>query len=196
MCLTHKPAQTEAVLIIRVFYSSIVLTHSHPPLNLSFHKLTLLSPVLTASTFPLKLQLTRQATASTLRTVDFHSPTFVSKLLQHRLDLSKVYVRRSEDVQMRNVLSCEAEAMYDLERTVGDQATSRTQSVCPVKICVLCQLPVSTLKSHSLTWQSLPPVTKRLAAPAWFPLALTTWPGATAGAHDTLFTPLPQAWKI
>jgi hypothetical protein len=97
---------------------------------------------------------------------------------------------------MRTVLSCDADAMYDLERTVGDHATSRTQSVWPVRICVLCQLPVSALKSHSLTWQSLPPVTKRRAAPAWLPLALMTWPGATAGAHDTLFTPLPQAWKI
>jgi hypothetical protein len=63
-------------LLVDIHYSSIVLTHSHPPLNLSFHKLTLLSPVLTAKTLPLKLQLTRQATASTLRTVDFHSPTF------------------------------------------------------------------------------------------------------------------------
>jgi hypothetical protein len=97
---------------------------------------------------------------------------------------------------MRTVLSCEADAMYDLDRTVGDHATSRTQSVCPVKICVLCQLAVSALKSHSLTWQSLPPVTNRLAAPAWFPLALMTCPGATAGAHETLLTPLPHAWKI
>ena len=55
-------------------YSSIVFTHSQPPLNLSFHRLTLLSPVLTAKTLPLRLQLTRQATASTLRVVDFHSP--------------------------------------------------------------------------------------------------------------------------
>lgn len=54
-------------------HSSIVLTHSHPPLNLSFHKLTRLSPVLTASTLPLRLQLTRHAAASTLRTVDFQS---------------------------------------------------------------------------------------------------------------------------
>jgi hypothetical protein len=61
---------------------------------------------------------------------------------------------------------------------------------------VFCQLPVSTLNSQSLTWQSLPPVTNRLAAPAWFPLALTTCPGATAGAQETLFTPEPQAWKI
>lgn len=59
-------------------YSSIVLTHSQPPLSFSFHRLTLLSPVLTARTLPLKLQLTLHATASTLRTVDFHSPTFVS----------------------------------------------------------------------------------------------------------------------
>ena len=60
---------------------------------------------------------------------------------------------------MRTVLSCEADAMYDLERTVGDHATSRTQSVCPGRIWVFCQLPVSWLNSHSLTWQSLPPVT-------------------------------------
>lgn len=54
-------------------YSSIVLTQSHPPLSLSFHRLTRLSPVLTASTLPLRLQLTRHAAASTLRTVDFQS---------------------------------------------------------------------------------------------------------------------------
>ena len=106
------------------------------------------------------------------------------------------YVRKSEDVQMRTVLSWYAEAMYDLESTVGDHATSRTQSVWPGRICVFCQLPVSALNSQSLTWQSLPPVTNRRAVPAWFPLALTTWPGATAGAHETLLTPEPQAWKI
>lgn len=105
------------------------------------------------------------------------------------------YLRKSDEVQIRTVLSCEAEAMYDLERTVGDQATSRTQSVCPVSNCVFCQLPDSGLKSHNLTWQSLPPVTNRRATLAWFPLALMTCPGATAGAHDTLFTPLPHAWK-
>lgn len=64
-------------------YSSIVLTHSHPPLSFSFHKLTLLSPVLMAKTLPLKLQLTRHATASTFRTVDFHSPTFISQRLHN-----------------------------------------------------------------------------------------------------------------
>ena len=53
-------------------YSSIVFTHSHPPLSFSFHRLTLLSPVLTANTFPLKLQLTLHATASTFNTVLFH----------------------------------------------------------------------------------------------------------------------------
>lgn len=50
-------------------YSSIVLTQSHPPLRLSFHKLTLLSPPLTARTLPLRLQLTRQTTASNLSSV-------------------------------------------------------------------------------------------------------------------------------
>lgn len=181
------------LIVIFMHYSSMVLTHSHPPLNLSFQRLTLLSPVITANTLPLRLQLTRQATASTLRTVDFHSPTSVSISL---LSMPHVYVRKSDDVQMRTVLSCDAEAMYDFERTVGDHATSRTQSVWPGRMLEFCQLPVSALKSQILTWQSLPPVTKRLAAPAWFPLALTTCPGAVAGAHDTAFTPLPHAWKI
>jgi hypothetical protein len=72
-CLVRVLARDYALLAAR-FYSSMVLTHSQPPLNLSFHKLTRLSPVLTARTLPLKLQLTRHATASTLRTVDFHSP--------------------------------------------------------------------------------------------------------------------------
>ena len=158
----------------RIYYSSIVLTHSHPPLSLSFHRLTLLSPVLTARTLPLRLQLTRQAAASTSSLVRFHSP------------------RRSEEVQMMTVLSWDAEAIYDLERTVGDHATSRTQSRWPPgSICTFCQLPASALNSQILTWQSLPPVTSRLAAAVWFPLALTTCPGATAGAHETLFTPLP-----
>jgi hypothetical protein len=56
---------------------------------------------------------------------------------------------------------------------------------------VAFQLPLSGLKSQTLTWQSLPPVTSRFAAPAWFPLALMTCPGANAGAHETLLTPVP-----
>jgi hypothetical protein len=75
-----------AVIGQRMFYSSIVLTHSQPPLNLSFHKLTRLSPVLIASALPLRLQLTRHAAASTSICVRFHS-------------------RRSEEVQMETVLS-------------------------------------------------------------------------------------------
>lgn len=55
-------------------YSSIVFTFSHSPLSRSFHKLTLLSPVLTARTLPLMLQLTRHATESKGRTVHCHSP--------------------------------------------------------------------------------------------------------------------------
>lgn len=49
--------------------SSIVFTFSHPPLSLSFHRETLLSPVLTARTFPLRLQLTRHATSSKIGSV-------------------------------------------------------------------------------------------------------------------------------
>jgi hypothetical protein len=45
-------------------YSSIVLTHSQPPRSFSFHKLTRLSPPLTASTLPAMLQLHRHTTTS------------------------------------------------------------------------------------------------------------------------------------
>ena len=41
--------------------------------------------------------------------------------------------------------------MYDLERTVGDQATSRTQSVCPGSVVRWLYVPVSGENSHSLT---------------------------------------------
>lgn len=39
-------------------------------------------------------------------------------------------------VQILTVLSCEAEAMYALDSTVGDHATSRTQSVWPDSVLV------------------------------------------------------------
>lgn len=121
------------VRTMKSVYSSMVLTHSHPPLSFSFHRLTLLSPVLTASTLPLRLQLTRHAVASTLSTVDFHSPgpcQYDVRVLWLR------HLRRSDEVQMRTVLSWLADAMYDLDKTVGDQATSRTQSVCPGRVWV------------------------------------------------------------
>src|SRR4051794_33781432 len=38
-------------------------TSSHPPSSPSFHSVTLLSPLATASTFPALLQLTRQTTS-------------------------------------------------------------------------------------------------------------------------------------
>ena len=53
-------------------HSSIDLTHSHSPFRFSFHSETLLSPPLTASTFPLRLQLTRHSTASNCSTVLCH----------------------------------------------------------------------------------------------------------------------------
>jgi hypothetical protein len=56
-----------------------------------------LSPPLTASTFPLKLQLTRQQTASKFSTVAFHSSAPV-------VALGVLY-------QMRTDLSWEADAM-------------------------------------------------------------------------------------
>ena len=96
-------------------YSSIHLTQSHSPLRFSFHKLTLLSPPLTANTLPLKLQLTLHKTASKFKTVGFHSLGCAGSL-----------------VHILTVLSCAADAMYDFWRMVGAQATSRTQSVWPV----------------------------------------------------------------
>jgi hypothetical protein len=75
-------------------YSSMSFTFSHWPLRFSFHKLTLLSPPLTARMLPLRLQLTRQSTVSNSSVWLVHWPG---------LDAS--------EVQMRTVLSCEAEAM-------------------------------------------------------------------------------------
>lgn len=80
-------------------YSSSVFTHSHPPLNFSLHRLTLLSPVLIASTLPLKLQLTLHATASTFRTVDFHSPKSISALLLHPRSSTYASLRTSRCAQ-------------------------------------------------------------------------------------------------
>lgn len=121
---THSPfdQQSRPTLLPPTFlpsnlpHSSIHFTHSHSPLKFSFHKLTRLSPPLTASTFPLRLQLTRHKTVSKFKTMLVHS------LLDGSDDA---------DVQIRTVLSCDAEAMYDFCRIVGAQATSRTQSVCP-----------------------------------------------------------------
>jgi hypothetical protein len=81
--------------------------------------LTLLSPPLTASTLPLKLQLTRHITASNSNVTLVHSFGCAGSV-----------------VQMRTVLSCDADAMYDLESKVGAHATSRTQSVWPERVVV------------------------------------------------------------
>jgi hypothetical protein len=62
----------------------MLLTFSHLPLSLSFHSVTLLSPVLTARTLPLRLQLTRQATASKLSVVGFQSPVGMLALVLTR----------------------------------------------------------------------------------------------------------------
>lgn len=78
-------------------------------------------------------------------------PVSYLQLASQPCAMTKMYVRRSEEVQIRTVLSCDADAMYDFESTVGDQATSRTQSVCPGRICMLLYEPVSALHSHSLT---------------------------------------------
>lgn len=84
-------------------YSSMFLTFSHPPLSLSFHRLTRLSPVLTASTFPLKLQLTRHATASNVSVVDCQSPAVsISCWLFASTEPSNVTYRRQDCCSSRS----------------------------------------------------------------------------------------------
>ena len=115
---------------------------------------------------------------------------------------------------MRTVLSCEADAIYERERMVGDQATSRTQSVWPVSVTVLRYVFCSglntshksqlgepkhtperdtNLQSQILTRQSLPPLTNLLIAP-FSGFALTKLPGRALGAQLTLLTPSPCAF--
>lgn len=116
--------------LVRYAHSSIVLIFSQPPVSFSFHRLTLLSPVLTARTLPLRLQLARQATASKFRVVCCQSPEEDSLAMPIYV-MIKGQALPSEGfvlVQILTVLSCEAEAMYALDSTVGDHATSRTQS--------------------------------------------------------------------
>ena len=82
---------------IEPLYSVTSRTQSHPPFNVSFHSVTLLSPPLTAKTFPLILQLTLQQTlsnSSVLARVHEPSPPPVPVL-----------------VQILTVLSCDADAM-------------------------------------------------------------------------------------
>lgn len=75
-------------------YSSTLLTRSHSPFNVSFHNVTLLSPPLTASTFPLRLQLTRHTTVSRGMTLRAHGDC-----------------ASWSRVQMMTLLSCDADAM-------------------------------------------------------------------------------------
>ena len=163
------------------YHSSIDLTHSHSPFRFSFHSETLLSPPLTASTFPLRLQLTRHSTASNCSTVLCHfspaapprSPSSLppapaplpsgpaspvapdlcaeSVLLLLVLLFVLFFVvpvgacdEDADDVgvaqvQIRTVLSWLADAMYDFCSTVGAHATSRTQSVWPVRVMLWFQ---------------------------------------------------------
>ena len=178
-----KEDQTEGVNYFRFklsHYSSIHLTQSQFPFKSSFQRLTLLSPPLTANTFPLKLQLTRHTTASNSgRTVHFQSPSVLGSW-----------------VHILTVLSCDALAMYDLESTVGAHATSRTQSVWPVRVFVVSYPCVWGLYAQIFKTQSLPPVTNRRCGPSPPASLRTKLPGATAGAQLTAFTPIPCAWKM
>lgn len=92
-CLANQTA-CYALYNAIIPYSSILFTHSHSPRKFSFHSETRLSPCETASTFPDKLQLTRHSTASNLSSLQLHSAPGVDV-----------------EVQMRTVLSWEADAM-------------------------------------------------------------------------------------
>lgn len=109
-------------------YSSTLLTLSHSPFRVSFHSVTLLSPPLTASTFPLRLQLTRQTTVSRGIILRAHDGPF-------------------SYVQIITLLSWDADAMYDFWRMLGAHATSRTQSVWPSSVCSSTYVADSALLS-------------------------------------------------
>jgi len=97
-------------------HSVTSLTSSHSPLRFSFHRVTLLSPPEIAKILPERDQLTLHNTASNSRVLlkihELGSPGFVL-------------------VHILAVLSWLADAMYDFDNSVGLQATSRTQSLCP-----------------------------------------------------------------
>ena len=99
-------------------YSVISLTHSHTPFKFSFHNVTFPSLPDTASTLPLKLQLTLHNTAS---------PKSRNVVANTQLFTSFGFVL----VHIFTLLSCDALAMYVFESSVGDQATSLTQSLWP-----------------------------------------------------------------
>lgn len=160
----------------------MVLTHSHPPsLTLSFHKLTLLSPPLTASTFPLSDQLTRQMTHSKFNTV----------LCQLFASAMSLLPSVDANVQTLTLLSWPPLATYVLLSTLGLQATSRTQSLWPERETVSSYWAVAGLYVNTLTAASDPAVASRRAvfpgvAPGWGDVAaFSNAPGSSAGAQDT-----------
>lgn len=65
-----------------------------------------------------------------------HTTTSNSRTSLFQFDAS-AWSAPAAQVQMRTVWSCDAEAMYDLLRGVGDQATSRTQSEWPGRVQML-----------------------------------------------------------
>lgn len=164
-------------------YSVISLTHSHTPFRFSFHKVTLPSEPETASTFPLKLQLTLHRTAS---------PKSFSVVANCHELISVGFVL----VHILTVLSCDAEAIYVFDSSVGDQATSRTQSEWPsgndsIWVYVFC----CWFHSQILTSLSEPPVTKRLLLVCCDGSALRAIaPGRPPdGDQETALTPMPCA---
>lgn len=92
----NPPAQ-----IRRASQAIISLTHSHPPLALSFHKLTLPSPVLTANTLPASDHERRQTVSGKV------SPAG----RREEVDQGPEGVER---VWMRTVLSCIAKKKQDI----------------------------------------------------------------------------------
>lgn len=83
--------------------------------------------------------------------------------------------------------------MYDFCKTVGDHATSRTQSVCPASGSCSCLYDCDAeSKTQILSKLSQPPVTNRLTPADPGPgVLLTMLPGAVAGAQETELTPSP-----
>lgn len=88
--------------------------------------------------------------------------------------------------------------MYDFCKTVGDQATSRTQSEWPVKASPSCLYDCAAGSNVQILIKlSEPPVTNRRLPVAPGPGALLTMlPGVVAGAQETELTPRPWAGNV
>lgn len=87
-------------------------------------------------------------------------------------------------VHIRTVLSCDADAMYALERIVGAHATSRTQSLCPWSVVVLlCVFDSGLNPTQNTRQRTQPPPPKHLLSSSSSSMPLTSTPRSSPSSH-------------